>query len=495
MINSSRGLDLYNGNNNGVSKQKSGMLLKNDDHHHHRRNHPNDAVEKLHVHISNMPESHQPPPPSSSDNESPYDDEPLMDSYSNMMSSTQTSPVASSQWNLEIPDHKDFYSNRTGLMASLVRQEGNIYSLAAIGDLLYTGSDSKNIRVWKNQTEFSGFKSNSGLVKAIVIANDKIFTGHRDGKIRAWKVSDKNPSVHKKIGTLPNLTSIVKKSIRPKNYTEVRNNHSAIWIKHFDVISSLSLSEDHSILYSSSWDKTVKVWKVSDFKCLESISAHDDAVNAVVAGFDDLVFSGSADGTVKLWRREMPGKRTKHAFLDTLLKQESAVTSLVVNPAGTVVYAGLSDGLLHFWERDKLFSGGRVLRCHKLAVLCLAAAGRMVFSGSADTNICVWRRDDGGEHIRMHVLNGHTGPVKCLAVDGDRPGAMNRREGGGGRPWTLYSGSLDRSVKIWRVYTETPHMEEQEPPPSSQPKDRVRRNNNAGFQSFTAQGRLIQRRK
>ncbi|KAI3665750.1 hypothetical protein L6452_44380 [Arctium lappa] len=492
MINSSRGLDLY-GNNNGVSQQKSGVLLKTGDHHRHR-NHPNDAVEKLHVHISNnTPESHQPPP--STDNESPYDDDSLRDSYSNMMSSTQTSPVASSQWNLEqtVPDCMDFVSNYTGLMASLVRQEGNIYSLAAIGDLLYTGSDSKNIRVWKNQKEFSGFRSNSGLVKAIVIANDKIFTGHRDGKIRAWKVSDKNPSVHKKIGTLPNLTSIVKKSIRPKNYTEVRNNHSAIWIKHFDVISSLSLNEDHSILYSSSWDKTVKVWKVSDFKCLESISAHDDAVNAVVAGFDGLVFSGSADGTVKLWRREMPGKRTKHSFLDTLLKQESAVTSLVVNPASTVVYAGLSDGLLHFWERDKLFSGGRVLRCHKLAVLCLAAAGRMVFSGSADTNICVWRRNDGGDHVCMCVLNGHSGPVKCLAVDGGRPGAVSRREGGE-RTWTLYSGSLDRSVKIWRVCTETPYTEEQEPP-APEVKDRVRRSGKAGFQSFTAQGRLIQRRK
>ncbi|CAK9140543.1 unnamed protein product [Ilex paraguariensis] len=30
------------------------------------------------------------------------------------------------------------------------------------------GSDSKNIRVWKNLKDFSGFKSRSGLVKAIV---------------------------------------------------------------------------------------------------------------------------------------------------------------------------------------------------------------------------------------------------------------------------------------------------------------------------------------
>ena len=35
-----------------------------------------------------------------------------------------------------------------------------------------------------------------------------------------------------------------------------------------------------------SWDKTMKVSRISDSKCLESVSAHDDAVNSVVIGFD-----------------------------------------------------------------------------------------------------------------------------------------------------------------------------------------------------------------
>ncbi|KAK1438973.1 hypothetical protein QVD17_04786 [Tagetes erecta] len=436
----------------------------NHDHHHnhnHRRNCSNDNVERFQR--------------DSSDNESPFSDQ---------LSSVQTSPEAKSQWSYRQQTVSDLYPNYTRLLASLVRVEGNVYSLAAFEGLLYTGSDSKNIHVWKNCKEFTGFKSNSGLVKAIVISNDKIFTGHRDGKIRVWNASIKNPNVYKKIGTLPNLTSIVKKSIKPKNYTEVWRNHRAIWIKHFDVISSLNLSEDHSLLYSGSWDQTIKVWKVSNFKCLESIPAHDDAVNAVVAGFDGYVFSGSADGVVKLWRREIPGKRTKHSLLQTLLNQESAVTSLVVNPSGTVVYAGLSDGVLHFWERDKLLSGGRVLRCHKLAILCLTVAGSLVFSGSADMNICVWQRDDGGEHRCVHVLRGHDGPVKCLAVD----------DGGGERSWTLYSGSLDRSVKIWRVCMETPEMEEEELMATSKDRDTSRWSCNVGFQRFTEQGLLNQRR-
>lgn len=372
---------------------------------------------------------------------------------------TSSSPFNKSPWSTHMNNKDNTSPEAAGenfspnvLMGSLVREEGHIYSLAASGDLLYTGSDSKNIRIWKKQNEFSGFKSNSGLVKAIIIADEKIFTGHQDGKIRVWKVSSKNPSNHKRIGTLPTLKNFIKCSMKPSSYVEVRRNSSKVlWIKHFDAISCLSLSEDQTLLYSASWDKTFKVWRVSDFKCLESISAHEDAVNALVVGFDGLVFTGSADGTVKIWRKELQGKGTKHFFSQTLLKQECAVTALAVNPEATIIYCGSSDGLVNFWERDKNLQHGGVLRGHKLAVLCLAAAGCLVFSGSADMGICVWRRSEG-DHICLSVLTGHTGPVKCLAVEKDHETTSGEKR------WIVYSGSLDKSVKMWRVSEQAPPM-------------------------------------
>lgn len=130
------------------------------------------------------------------------------------------SPFTKSPWHKSDDDvPKNFPQN--GLIGSLVREEGHIYSLAAKNDLLYTGSDSKNIRVWKDMKEFSAFKSNSGLVKAIIIAGDKIFTGHQDGKVRVWKVQSKNPNNHKRAGSLPKLIDIFKASIKPSNYVEV----------------------------------------------------------------------------------------------------------------------------------------------------------------------------------------------------------------------------------------------------------------------------------
>lgn len=370
--------------------------------------------------------------------------------------SCEGSPMTMSPWNQTAKSPwSNFEENipQNGLIGSLVREEGHIYSLAATKDLLYTGSDSKNIRVWKNLEEFSGFKSSSGLVKAIIISGEKIFTGHQDGKIRVWKVSPKNPSVHKRSGTLPTLKDIFKSSIKPSNYVQVRHR-TALWIKHSDAVSCLSFNEDRTLLYSASWDRTFKVWRVSDSKCLESVKAHDDAVNSVVASTEGLVFTGSADGTVKVWRREQLPKTTKHSSVQTLLKQECAVTALAVNASGSVVYCGSSDGLVNYWEREKQFSHGGVLKGHKLAVLCLAAAGKLVFSGSADKTICVWRRD-GSIHTCLSVLTGHTGPVKCLAVEEDRD---ESRSANGDQRWVVYSGSLDKSVKVWSVSEMAPDI-------------------------------------
>ncbi|GAA0187078.1 hypothetical protein LIER_34366 [Lithospermum erythrorhizon] len=390
---------------------------------------------------------------------SSMNDEELENRTSNFSSydACEGSPMMMSPWNG--PFTKNEWSSQNipqnGLIGSLVREEGHIYSLSAKDDLLYTGSDSKNIRVWKNMEEFSAFKSNSGLVKAIIICGEKIFTGHQDGKIRVWKTSQGDASVHRRSGTLPTFMDILKSSILPRNYIEVKRNKTALWIKHSDAISCLSMCEEHGLLYSASWDRTFKVWRIENSKCLESVKAHDDSVNSVVSSVDGMVYTGSADGTVKAWKRASRGRSVRHELVQTLLKQECAVTALAVDKSSLVVYGGSSDGLVNFWEREtnELNHGG-VLKGHALAVLCLAVAGNLVFSGSADKNICVWRRE-GNVHSCLSVLSGHTGPVKCLAVEEDKKDSTANDQ-----RCVVYSGSLDKSVKVWSVSENSPDLEQ-----------------------------------
>lgn len=457
-----------NNNNNKIHRPKLGAFLhseptlfnisNNDDDHHGRISNASAASPRTYYGDSSST------PTSSSNNASPFMLSPW---------NQASSPLSKSPWLMPSSEAMNFFHQRdnnednyfpeNGLIGSLVREEGHIYSLAVSGDLLYTGSDSKNIRVWKELKDYTGFKSNSGLVKTIVISDGRIFTGHQDGKIRIWKISSTNSKIHKRVGSLPTFKEYVTSSMNPKNYVEVRRHKNAVKVKHFDAVSSLSLDKTEGLLYSGSWDKTVKVWRVSDSKCMESINAHDDAVNAVIAAFQGYVFTGSADGTVKMWKRETDGKgkKTKHVLDRILLKQENAVTALAVNHSSTVVYCGSSDGLVNFWERqdkNSLTHGG-VLKGHKLAVLCLEAAGNLVFSGSADKNVCVWRREKSGTHICLSVLTGHTGPVKCIAVEEQKEEDDDNRDCvKGDQRWIVYTGSLDKSVKVWRVSEYAPKL-------------------------------------
>ncbi|OQU91330.1 LOW QUALITY PROTEIN: hypothetical protein SORBI_3001G163600 [Sorghum bicolor] len=369
----------------------------------------------------------------------------------------------------------------TGLIASLVKEDGKVYSLAAAGDVLYTGTDSETVRVWRDRRQLAGFRTGSGLVKAIVVAADgRIFTGHQDGKVRVWRADgDAAGAVHRRVGSLPPLGDLLVSSVNPSSYVRSpRRRRAAVWLRHSDAVSSLSLDEAAGLLYSASWDRTFKAWRVSDYRCLESVPAHDDAVNTVAAaGFGGLVLTGSADGTVKVWRREVAaaagGDRTTRHVLERVLREggDGAVTAIAACPEARAVYVGSSDGLVTCW-RWGLDGGGEprlagVLAGHGTGVLCLAVSGRVVVSGSADGTLCVWRRDDEeeeheGRHARLAVLVGHTGPVKCVAVAADGDDDCYAYDADGERRFVVYSGSLDGSVKVWRLSEERAL----EPPPA-----------------------------
>lgn len=360
------------------------------------------------------------------------------------------------------------HATATGLIASLVKEDGKVYSLAAAGDVLYTGTDSETVRVWRDRRQLAGFRTGSGLVKAIVVAADgRIFTGHQDGKVRVWRADDAcfgagDPAAHRRVGTLPPLGDLLVSSVNPSSYVRSPRRRRAVWLRHSDAVSSLSLDEGAGLLYSASWDRTFKAWRVSDYRCLESVPAHDDAVNTVAAaGFGGLVLTGSADGTVKVWRREIvaAGDRTRHV-LERVLREGGdggAVTAIAACPEARAVYVGSSDGLVTCW-RWGLDDGGEprlaaVLAGHATGVLCLAVSGRVVVSGSADGTLCVWWRDDDEQHeghTRLAVLAGHTGPVKCVAVAAD-DNADDCYDADGERRFVVYSGSLDGSVKVWRL--------------------------------------------
>lgn len=345
-------------------------------------------------------------------------------------------PSPESPWTLS-PLHTPSPSLLYHCIASLHRHEGNIYSIAVSRGLVFTGSESSRVRVWRQPDciERGYLKASSGEVRAILGYGNMLFTTHRDNKIRMWNVTNSDSFRSKKVSTLPRRSSLF---IFPRASPQ----------KHKDCISCMAYYHAEGLLYTGSWDRTVKAWRVSDKQCVDSFVAHEDNVNAIVVNQEDgCLFTCSSDGSVKVWRRLYV--ESSHTLTMTLKFQPSPVNALALSLSLNTcfLYSGSSDGFINFWEKEKMsgrFNHGGFLQGHRFAVLCLVAVEKLVFSGSEDTTIRVWRREEGScYHECLAVLDGHRGPVRCLAACLEMEKVV--------MGFLVYSASLDQTFKVWRI--------------------------------------------
>jgi WD40 repeat protein len=119
-----------------------------------------------------------------------------------------------------------------------------------------------------------------------------LFTTHKDHKILVWNFTVSDSFRFNKVSTLPRRGSFLL-------YLKRTNTH-----KHKDCISCIAYYHAQGLLYTGSYDKMVKAWRISDKKRVDSFVAHADNVNAILVSQDDgCVFTCSSDESVKIWRR------------------------------------------------------------------------------------------------------------------------------------------------------------------------------------------------
>ncbi|KAJ6841387.1 protein JINGUBANG-like [Iris pallida] len=336
-------------------------------------------------------------------------------------------------------------------ISTLKGHSSYVSAILVLGGSLYSGSSDRQIRVWTAAAPSLGadkaqyyYSSHAvirckSVVKSLLVSGENLFSCHQDHKIRVWRIS----SHHRLVKVLPTCRDRLLSLLSPRKRVEVRRHETCTWVHHVDAVSGLAASADGSLLYSVSWDRTLKAWRTSDFKCVESVAkAHHDAINAIVVSRDGFVYTGSADATIKVWRRP-PNGRT-HSPVATLERHRSAVNALALSTDGAVLYSGAGDCSVIVWEGG----GGRMearggTRGHTEAVLCLSTVAALVCSGSADRTVRVWCRKGGGGYTCLAVLELHGGPIKSLAMLRADPYSST---------YLVYSGSMDCDIKVWKLF-------------------------------------------
>ncbi|GAA0154995.1 hypothetical protein LIER_38003 [Lithospermum erythrorhizon] len=357
------------------------------------------------------------------------------------------------------PNPSLILNSQTQCIATINSPNAYTSSMVLSGKFLFTGSSDNQICLWRRNlfsTELGHESSpvcnmgvpGKGVVKCLVVSTDKIFSAHQDHKIRVWRIDmdERENGKFTHLATLPKLSDRAMKFLVPKNHVEIRRHKKATWVHHVDSVSSLALSNDESLLYSVSWDKTIKIWRTHDFRCLESISkAHDDAINAVAISLDGYVYTGSADKRIKVWRKD--SEEMKHYEVSILEGHNYGINALALSTDECQLYSGDSEGAIVVWQRvndgDLVVAGA--LHGHSKSILCLAVANDLVCSGSADKTVKVWKPFEGLNSCLV-TLEGHNGPVKCLAVANDQYQSSDSVSS-----CLIYSGGLDFEIKVWQV--------------------------------------------
>lgn len=122
---------------------------------------------------------------------------------------------------------------------------------------------------------------------------------------------------------------------------------------------------------------------------------------------------------------------------------------MALSPDGAILYSGTSDSPIVVWEkvegREEHMITTQTWRGHKQAVMCIATVDDLVFSGSIDRTVRIWRRGSGDPCIGVMV--GHRKGVRSLVACRFETAEMDDRVA----CYIVCSGSVDGEVKLWNV--------------------------------------------
>ncbi|HBE19504.1 MAG TPA: protein kinase [Cyanobacteria bacterium UBA11149] len=197
-------------------------------------------------------------------------------------------------------------------------------------------------------------------------------------------------------------------------------------------VNYLVFSPDGKKIISSSADKKMRIWDLTNGQEINTVIKHSLPINYFAIGPDwHTVAMGGSHNTIEIWNWEN-GK-----LITTLAGHTGEVNFLVITPDNNNLISASADNTIKVWDLDT-DKAIKTLTGHSSYVnyVILSPDGKKIISASADKTIKIWDFQTG---TKLNTLSGHTSYVNYLAINPDGT--------------KLVSSSADKTIKIWDFET------------------------------------------
>ncbi|WP_256449443.1 caspase, EACC1-associated type [Kutzneria sp. CA-103260] len=285
------------------------------------------------------------------------------------------------------------------------------------GRLLASGGNDRTVRLWDPATgEPVGdpLTGHTRAVLAVAFSPDGrlLASGGNDRTVRLWDPATGRPIGHPLVGHTAGVTAV---AFSPDghqlascgNDTTVRfwdpatGQPTGVHLAANTGLTAVAFSPDGRLLAGSGNDRTVRRWNPATREPIgPPLVGHTAEVTAVAFSPDGhLLASGSRDRTVRLWD-PATGRPIGHP----LVGHTAGVMAVAFSPDGHLLASGSrrdktfrwsgSDNAVLLWDPATGEPVGSPITGHAGGVLTVAFSpdGRLLASGSADNNVCLWSR-------------------------------------------------------------------------------------------------------